>query len=128
MRRESLAVCREGRRASIHFSFFFILLNPHFLFAFDNPIIGQCGRKMSRDLHVTTTNISYTSNIMAGVLEFIGSHIIIFSFSFTVIIIPFIFSFYSPGWRQARHENTKQTNTSISQCVCVDRREGRDVF
>lgn len=43
-----------------------------------------------------------------GCLDFIGSHIIILSFSFTAVIISFLCSLSSPGWRQARNENANQ--------------------
>lgn len=117
--------------ASIHFFFYFslfLLLAP-FLFSclitqsLDN-VGGKCRTRLAC---YDYQHLLYLEHY-GGCLDFNGSHIIILSFSFTAVIISFLHSLSSPGRRQARNENAKQTCTSISQCVCVDKREGRDLF
>lgn len=116
MRREALRSAGRGERASIHFPVSLFYSYPLFS-VFDNPFLGQCGREMSQhELHVNDYHNSYTSNIMAGVLEFIGSHLIIFSFICTIIIFSFqhsslfFFFLFTPPFGGGHKTKTQNSN------------------
>ncbi|PTB38397.1 hypothetical protein M441DRAFT_251554 [Trichoderma asperellum CBS 433.97] len=137
MRRKALRSAGRGEGRLFSFPFLYSTPIPFSLCLIIHSLDNVGGKCHNMNCMLTTTINSYTSNIMAGVLEFIGSHLLFFIFSCTIIIFSFhhfslffLFFFFLLPHLAAGTKRKRKTAiyTSISQCVCVDKREGRELF
>lgn len=122
-RRKPCGLPGEGR-ASIHFPFLYSTPNPFSLCLITHSLDNVGGKCYNVNCMVTTTINSYTSNIMAGVLEFIGPHLDIIVSSFTIIFsFSILFSFFislprlAAGTKRKRKRKAKLIRAYHIACV-----------